>query len=39
MAKSINILEFISILLFSQILLIFEISIAKENQKGDCKEL
>ena len=39
MAKSTNILEFISILQFSQMYLIFEISITKEIKKDDCKKL
>ena len=39
MAKSIKVLEFIYILQFSQIPLIFEISVSKEIQKDDCKKL
>ena len=42
MAKSTNILEFISILQFSQMYLIFEINISKEIKKmiaKDCKRL
>ena len=39
MAKSINILEFISILQFSQMHLIFEINISKEIKKDDFNKL
>ena len=39
MAKSTNILEFISILQFSQMHLIFEINVSKEIKKNDCKIL
>ena len=39
MAKSTNILEFISILQFSQMHLIFKINGSKEIKKNDCKIL
>ena len=39
MAKSTNILEFISILQFSQMHLIFEINVSKEIKKEDWKKL